>query len=442
MASTSNTRTYSLRARRTRSERNIGNAGNVPDSTQVTPEVAAQESEANIRNDMGSEARDAHVRGSREDSPDPNERTNNPPSDDSDNSGTVKEINQDEYDESQWPPGQYDSFSMWVRGHPNRSRNDLEERNSDGNAPRPEAPRAEPLMPALPIVNKNNTDTAPQVRDAIGQAENSLSAEDRERINRRYENVTSSGNQPRNRSREAGPSRKRTGKAIDPRNWGNIDLGPDEVDEEMQAQLLNNFSKGHKQSGANNLMREDDPAEEINPPRRERSQSGFTRERSQRIAETRPLNQIPADSYLGRALGNINRFRTRRIHYDGSSPSDSSSSSSNNSNNNSDNEGDAPRRRDRHKKKENDTIKRRKSKKSKKSKLKPIAPTVYNGAADARAYNRFLSEGTAYVLDNHVPPSRHVFVLSYYLIGTAYDFYTQKVSLNFDKWTLTVTPSA
>ena len=75
-------------------------------------------------------------------------------------------------------------------------------------------------------------------------------------------------------------------------------------------------------------------------------------------------------------------------------------------------------------------------KRSYKSGLKPIAPRKYDGLADARAYNRFVTEGTAYVVNGRVPRNRQVFVLSYFLEGTAYDFYTQKVLMNFAEWRL------
>ena len=59
---------------------------------------------------------------------------------------------------------------------------------------------------------------------------------------------------------------------------------------------------------------------------------------------------------------------------------------------------------------------------------------MYDGAPDARAFNRFVTEGTAYVVDGQVPRNRRVFVLSYYLTKIAYDFYVQKV--NFSDWKL------
>ena len=60
----------------------------------------------------------------------------------------------------------------------------------------------------------------------------------------------------------------------------------------------------------------------------------------------------------------------------------------------------------------------------------------YDGAADARAYHRFVTEGTDYVTSGKVCRNRCAFVLSYYLKGKAYDFYTQSVSLNPHEWTL------
>ena len=159
-----------------------------------------------------------------------------------------------------------------------------------------------------------------------------------------------------------------------------------------------------------------------------------------RKGDSRPINQIPPDSYVGQTLKNIHRLGTRRQR-SGDDPSSSSSSDSSDSSSEPDGSenGDnidrdnspARRRRSRSKGK-----RRSKSKRSPKSGLKPIAPKEYNGAADARAYNRFVTEGTTYVLDGQVPKSRQVFVLSYCWDGIAYDFYTHKVSMNFAEWTL------
>ncbi|KAF8220603.1 hypothetical protein L208DRAFT_1332825, partial [Tricholoma matsutake] len=48
----------------------------------------------------------------------------------------------------------------------------------------------------------------------------------------------------------------------------------------------------------------------------------------------------------------------------------------------------------------------------------------------------FVTEGTDYVISGRVQKRRRVFVLSYYLKGKAYDFYTQKVAMNAYDWSL------
>ncbi|KAG6877222.1 hypothetical protein C0992_010584, partial [Termitomyces sp. T32_za158] len=68
--------------------------------------------------------------------------------------------------------------------------------------------------------------------------------------------------------------------------------------------------------------------------------------------------------------------------------------------------------------------------------INPITPIEYDGSADARAYYRFVMEGTDYVRTGKVTHKRRVFVLSRFLKGQAYDFYTQKVATNPYSWDL------
>ena len=108
-------------------------------------------------------------------------------------------------------------------------------------------------------------------------------------------------------------------------------------------------------------------------------------------------------------------------------PSDSSSSSSD--------DDPVPRKRPDGTKPTNDKNKRHKSKnktKPKKSKLKPIPPLQYDGVADLKLHNRFVTEGTSYLIDGDIPPDRQLHILSYLLGGRAYDFFVQKVGVNFD----------
>jgi hypothetical protein len=73
---------------------------------------------------------------------------------------------------------------------------------------------------------------------------------------------------------------------------------------------------------------------------------------------------------------------------------------------------------------------------SSKELIKPITPREYDGSVDAHAYHRFVEESTAYLIDSCISVDCHISTLSHYLTGRAYDFYTQKVSLNKKSWDL------
>ena len=68
------------------------------------------------------------------------------------------------------------------------------------------------------------------------------------------------------------------------------------------------------------------------------------------------------------------------------------------------------------------------SRRGSKSSIKPIPPTDYDGAADTRAYHRFVMEGEAYLRDGKVQRERQIRILAHYLNGKAYHFYMQKVA--------------
>ena len=152
--------------------------------------------------------------------------------------------------------------------------------------------------------------------------------------------------------------------------------------------------------------------------------------------DLRPILQIPPDSYIGQTLNNIHHLGIgRRRSGNDPSSSDSSELSSESESNSSDSDKTSDRKKLMlHKRRSQ--LKRSNFKRSYKLGLKPIAPRAYDGLADAHAYNRFVTEGTAYVVNGRVPQNRQVFVLSYFLEGTTYDFYTQKVSMNFAEWRL------
>ncbi|KAF9473461.1 hypothetical protein BDN70DRAFT_817190, partial [Pholiota conissans] len=146
----------------------------------------------------------------------------------------------------------------------------------------------------------------------------------------------------------------------------------------------------------------------------------------------RPIDQFPAHSFVARTLKKLNHGK---IHDSDPSSSDESSSSDSY---------DGPGRprappiadrapRSSHRKRHHHSHRCRHSTRTT---LKPIAPIEYDGAPDSRLFSRFVTEGTAYVVDCRVPKDRQVFILSYYLSGPAYDYFTHKVALNFDQFTL------
>ncbi|KAJ7059786.1 hypothetical protein C8F01DRAFT_1145634, partial [Mycena amicta] len=61
---------------------------------------------------------------------------------------------------------------------------------------------------------------------------------------------------------------------------------------------------------------------------------------------------------------------------------------------------------------------------------------MYNGESNATAFHRFVREGTAYVDMGRIPMSRQPFYLSYFLTGTAANFYNQVVVPNEREYNL------
>lgn len=148
-----------------------------------------------------------------------------------------------------------------------------------------------------------------------------------------------------------------------------------------------------------------------------------------RPASLVPIAQVAPRSYLGQALSKLPSLPPSVPAISGGVPGDDSSSSDSSSESSSSDDAEAVLAASKSKKAKH-------HKKKKRMLIKPIAPRDYDGSPDARAYHRFVTEGTAYVQDGNVKPKRMTFMLSYYLKGKAYDFYTQKVSMNYTEWSL------
>ena len=315
------------------------------------------------------------------------------------------------------------------------------------------------------LLNKTKSLTSEQ-RNVVKKAAENLTKEQKQKFQKRHANV-----RPRRdssvSSRGEGPSKPK-GKGIDPREWGNVNISNESLDLGAQAAALNSFKKdtkgtkeharrrdGHR-NGKTRSSKKDHVRQKKHskhaPPRHEASL---------RPLGTQPAAQIAPQSYLGSALKNVGRSRRRsRPTSDPSSSSSASSSSSSSDSSSSDSStessispsedesssdeesGDSygserrgKRRKDnRHGR--NKRRRRRSRSSARKTSIKPIPPKEYDGAAVVGAYHRFIRESDAYLRDGRVKGSRKIFLLSYYLTGKAYDFYTQKVSINEEQWTL------
>ena len=195
---------------------------------------------------------------------------------------------------------------------------------------------------------------------------------------------------------------------------------------ERKLESSKNVNQGHKKVSARQ--------EVFKLPAKLRNQGLPTSEHAQnmepRRAGSKPAAQIVPGSSLGVALGNV-----ARMVQEPEDPDDSSSSSSESDSSRSDRSYSSDRLRRRHRRRGSKRDSKKKSRRSSRkarertrSSIKPIPPKDYDGAADARAYHRFVMEGEAYIRDGKVSRDRHIRILAHYLDGKAYNFYMQKVA--------------
>lgn len=322
----------------------------------------------------------------------------------------------------------------------------------------------------------------------IEAAREQLTPEQRAHLNKREAIVSSNPCQP---SLQHEGQMLPKGKGVDPRNWGNIDIDPTEIDPAAQMKRLEWF-KANKQARMNPTPQEPymepssrkgkvnrDPKKQRERPIKERKSQKApcavpnfveerdsltkTDERGQRLRqkvrdELRPTAQIRAKSFLGKAFKEIHR-RSQKPRNKSETTTSSSSSSDSNSTSSEDNSPDEDKEppsdpdsasssssdsrssdsssSDMHRKKRNKSHRRRrKQRKRRKMLIQPRPPNEYNGEADYRTFHRFVKEAQAFVDDGQVRSKRQVSVISYYLKGKAHSFYTQKVAQDEHKWRL------
>ena len=269
-----------------------------------------------------------------------------------------------------------------------------------------------------------------EFREVVGIAATGMTAQQKEMLRRRQQNIAVRRDSSIS-SREEGPAEAK-GKTIDPREWGMVNISQDSLDIAAQTAALDSIANQHAEK---TLRTKKVKKEKIRPNKR-------SSRKGQLLAESRPVAQIAEDSYLGNALRNVGHSRARSPsgNESPSSPSSGSSDDGTNSSNDEDGPSRSSSGHRHHRRNRHGRSHRRRHRSSSSSRLrtiiKPIAPKYYDGKADARLYHRFVRESEAYLRDGKVEKRRRIFLLSYYLTGKAYDFYTQKVSSNEENWTL------
>jgi hypothetical protein len=320
--------------------------------------------------------------------------------------------------------------------------------------------------------SENKKSRTPIQDNVVAEAERQLTTDERNRIRIRYKNVherteADSFSESKVSSKGEGPSK---GKGVDPGNWGAIDLSPDEMDVAAQEAAFVSYKVANELLDKNHAMTKERDApphveqltcnRKIHKKEREQSDDSASKEEivsvkkdktrasskltpmSETIAKqvadvvkgrvqpkgatnpiNKPVNQIMTSSYLGRALKKV---REHLATQDAPAPSSDSENESEEYKRRRRSKGRS-RRKSRAKKSDKREKRCSRSSSSESSKIKPKPPKDYDGAADARSFHRFVTEGTDYVMAGKVSRQRRIFVLSYHLKGKAYDFYTQEV---------------
>ena len=294
------------------------------------------------------------------------------------------------------------------------------------------------------IIYLNSQTLSTEQGEAVDAATRLLTDEQKEHLERRQMNIETRGEE----TNEPGPSRSK-GKGRDLGNWGNAGLAPEELNIDIQKAMLDAYERG-RNAGRNdkapkNKNNQFSSGNEENfhsrPVARHQSIASVTHGQNPetRRAGSGPAAQIVPNSSLGVALGNV-----ARMNESPEDPSDSSGESS-------DHESSAyscstrshsrsrsrSRRRRRHGSKRRSKNRTRRRERKSSAAIKPIPPKDYDGAADSRAYHRFVMEGEAYLRDGKVQRERQIRVLAHHLDGKAYNFYMQKVASDDpNNWTL------
>ena len=147
---------------------------------------------------------------------------------------------------------------------------------------------------------------------AVNTAASLLTQEQEDCVQRRQDKVATQHKETSPNEMDAGPSRKK-GKAIDPREWGNAGIDPEEMDIRIQEVMFDAYKKGLMEAkGGHGEPKNASGRGNFILPVVARHRSVASSNNAQVLeaqrANSRPVAQLVPDSSLGAALGNIARM--------------------------------------------------------------------------------------------------------------------------------------
>jgi hypothetical protein len=162
------------------------------------------------------------------------------------------------------------------------------------------------------LINKNliylkpNTLSTEQ-KKVVDAATDLLTRDQKDQLRRRQNKTQHNEN-----NAEPGPSRNK-GKTVDPREWGNVGINPEEMDINVQEAILDAYKRGQKKAKRNikrhkkaeNSSDESEDEENFQIPPVPRHKNIASANLEVRRAGSKPATQIVPESSLGVALGNL-----------------------------------------------------------------------------------------------------------------------------------------
>ncbi|KAG6882482.1 hypothetical protein C0993_010397 [Termitomyces sp. T159_Od127] len=340
------------------------------------------------------------------------------------------------------------------------------------------------VLTHVPDIEESESANLP-LEDVLIEARRNLTEKQRIHVDRRMENVHFMPN-----TTQSGEPSQPKGKGVDPGNWGDIQFDDVEIDPQIQQEMIEDCNlhrelpdnqayqselleylrdrktlarklDRHQKKQASAHRKKKDHAGSLplsgkledlirkvakgsSKKSKYKSTNGKAKNKSDLLNSTKPITQVTRESALSRALERLSKKRKQPSEDSSSSSSDDESepdssgssydseSESSESGYNSSSSGNGRQRGARH----HHRSSRRHSHRRMRTLIKPTPPEKYGGQVDLRAFHKFLTHGTAYVKYGYVERRRQVMVLSEFLTGKAYTFYTQRVSLNPEKWSL------